>query len=200
MKETFLILQDGALKSAVVQYNSGHTGPGIKWKSKESYYLSSWERGYSQRSEMLPDVSVCAPATRPWPLCLCLPPSQPCSSWLLLCVKVCPSTHLAGLSTWKGKPGAFVTAECSSVSVALRTAPEEGLLPTPTQTPWVFDEGDSPIDVTSMTQDMVQSNSHPDIRGYWSCCSFFFNTDFSVWLRRVFSASFRIFHCCAQTL
>ena len=110
---------------------------------------------------------------------------------------------LAGLSTWKGKFGAYlVTAGCSSVSVALRTISEEGVLPTPTQTPWVFDEGDSPIDVTSMTQDMAQSNSHPDIRGYRTCCSFFFffNIDFFIWLCWVFIASFRIFHCCAQTL
>lgn len=149
MKKTFLILQDGALKSAVVQYNSGHTGPGIKWKSKESYCLSSWERGYSQRSEMLPDVRVCAPATRPWPVCLCLPHPSPARLGCFYVLR-CPSTHLAGLSTWKGKPGAFVTAGCSSISVAIEDSTRRGLLPTPTQTPWVFDEGDS-IDVTSMT-------------------------------------------------
>ena len=162
----------------------------LSFKLGERIFPEKWDVGRCE--------SLCSPILALTPLSV-PPPSQPCSSWLFLCVKVCP---LAGLSTWKSKLGAYlVIAGCSSVSVALRTVPEEGVLPTPTQTPWVFDEGDSPIDVTSMSQDMAQSNSHPDIRGYRTCWSFFFffNIDFSIWMCQVFIASFRIFHCCAQT-
>ena len=36
--KTFLILQYSTLKSTVVQYNSWHTGAGIEWTNKKSYW------------------------------------------------------------------------------------------------------------------------------------------------------------------
>ena len=37
------MLQYGTLKSTVVQYNSWHTGAGIEWRDKKSYWLAEGE-------------------------------------------------------------------------------------------------------------------------------------------------------------
>ena len=42
IKKTFLILQYSTLKSTVVQYNCWHTGAGIAWTSKKSYWEEVW--------------------------------------------------------------------------------------------------------------------------------------------------------------
>ena len=41
--ETVLILQYSILKSTVIKYNSWHTGAGIAWIGKNSYWLEEWE-------------------------------------------------------------------------------------------------------------------------------------------------------------
>ena len=41
--KAFLILQYSTLKSTVVQYNSRHTGAGVEWTGKKSYWLGERE-------------------------------------------------------------------------------------------------------------------------------------------------------------
>ena len=52
-KKTFLILQYSTLKSTVVQYSSWHTGAGIEWTGKKSYWLEEGEEVRNCRAEGL---------------------------------------------------------------------------------------------------------------------------------------------------
>ena len=54
-KKTCLILQYSTLKSAVVQYNSGHMGAGIQWTGKSSYWLEEVGDGRAERSSTIGD-------------------------------------------------------------------------------------------------------------------------------------------------
>ena len=45
VKKTWLILQYSTLKSTVVPYNSWHTGAGMEWTGKKSYWLEREEVG-----------------------------------------------------------------------------------------------------------------------------------------------------------
>ena len=49
----FLISQHSTLKRTVVWYNSWHTGAGIKWKGKKSYWLEKGEEVGDGRAEEL---------------------------------------------------------------------------------------------------------------------------------------------------
>ena len=49
--KTFLNLQYSTLKSTVVQYNSWHTGAGIEWAGKKSYWLEEGEEVEDGRAE-----------------------------------------------------------------------------------------------------------------------------------------------------
>ena len=51
IKKTLLILQYSTLKSTVVQYNSWHTGAGIEWTGKKSYWLEEGEEMGDGRAE-----------------------------------------------------------------------------------------------------------------------------------------------------
>ena len=53
IKKTFLILQYSTLKSRVVQDNSWHTGAGIEWTGKKSYWLEEGEEVGDGRDEGL---------------------------------------------------------------------------------------------------------------------------------------------------
>ena len=50
IKKTFLIVQYSTVKSAVVQYNSWHTGAGIEWTGKKSYWLEEGDGRAEGRS------------------------------------------------------------------------------------------------------------------------------------------------------
>ena len=51
--KVFLILLYSTLKSTVVQYNSWHTGAGIKWPGKKSYWVEEGEEVGDSRAEGL---------------------------------------------------------------------------------------------------------------------------------------------------
>ena len=51
IKKTFLILWFSTLKSTVVQDNSCHTGDGIQWISKKSYWMEEGEEEGDSRAE-----------------------------------------------------------------------------------------------------------------------------------------------------
>ena len=51
MKKTCLMLQYSTLTNTVVQYSSWHTGAGIKWTGKKSYWLEEREEVGDGRDE-----------------------------------------------------------------------------------------------------------------------------------------------------
>ena len=53
IKKIFEILQYSTLKSKVIEYNSWHTGTGIKWTGKKSYWLEEEENVGDGRAEGL---------------------------------------------------------------------------------------------------------------------------------------------------
>ena len=52
-KKPFSVLQDSTLKSTIVQYKSWHTGAGIKWTGKKSYWLEKGVEEGDDRPEGL---------------------------------------------------------------------------------------------------------------------------------------------------